>query len=545
MDLVSIVVCVYNVERYIWPCLDSIRHQSYPNIEVIVVDDQSNDNTSSIASRFCAADSRFHYLRQPNRGPGPAGGRNGGIPYATGEWILFVDSDDIIDVDMVRLMVQSAQRSGSEVVVAGVGRMNDDHQKWDSFLHHRAHQEAVSAGQLCELDQLVWDSTAWNKLVKMDLWRKTVNLFDEPHLYEDLYPMTKVMSEANSVDVLTDVLYWWRARSDGSSVTQMAGDLLSLNDKIDQVTKLRNYLKESQNFQILTYLDRKLAEGDLHWILDQIGTATPQYCELVLELVPDIVADLHGDAYNYLPARDRCGLNIAQALGTSEFVDLMAAFPTHWVDYMPLVHIDGVLHLDQAQLARKAGVDFDGEPIPLGPGDTATTRASITSAEISDGQLILSGQACFAAIAFQDSDQPWVRVGLRREPAGAELSASAELGSRRALHLNRSGFTSHRHTAWEATFDLSEVKTALKNCDRLTAWVQLYGSNAMSGTAPVIIKPGRSASSVAGLRVDIATNHFTLHLDAGGQDSGQLLESYVGKPLAKRAVATFNRIFSA
>ena len=102
--MISVIVPVYNVERYLEECLNSIQHQSYTNIEVILVNDGSTDHSKMICERYCEEDSRFHLLNQENQGQSVA--RNVGVAASTGEFIAFVDSDDIIQHNYLETLMQ-------------------------------------------------------------------------------------------------------------------------------------------------------------------------------------------------------------------------------------------------------------------------------------------------------------------------------------------------------------------------------------------------------------------------------------------------------
>ena len=107
-DMVSIIVPVYNVEGYIDRCLQSMAAQTYASLEIILVNDGSTDNSGAICERYCQADPRFHYYFKENEGVSAA--RNYGMAHASGEYYMFVDSDDYIDPDMIEQMVRVSQK---------------------------------------------------------------------------------------------------------------------------------------------------------------------------------------------------------------------------------------------------------------------------------------------------------------------------------------------------------------------------------------------------------------------------------------------------
>jgi len=112
--VVSIIVPVYNAERHIGRCLDSIKRQSLKDFECIIVDDGSSDSSSSIVDGFAAEDSRFRVLHVSNGGVSKA--RNIGLDHAEGEFIGFVDSDDFIEPDMFESLVSSAESTSADMV---------------------------------------------------------------------------------------------------------------------------------------------------------------------------------------------------------------------------------------------------------------------------------------------------------------------------------------------------------------------------------------------------------------------------------------------
>ena len=102
--MISVIIPVYNVENYLEECLNSVQHQTYTNIEVILVNDWSTDNSKMICERYCQEDSRFHLISQTNQGQSVA--RNVGVEVSTGEFIAFVDSDDVIKANYLEELMK-------------------------------------------------------------------------------------------------------------------------------------------------------------------------------------------------------------------------------------------------------------------------------------------------------------------------------------------------------------------------------------------------------------------------------------------------------
>lgn len=117
--VVSIIVPVYNSARYIHTSIDSILAQTYTNLEIILVDDGSTDDSPAICDQYAAQDARVHVIHQTNQGEG--GARNTGLDAATGDYVMWVDSDDWIDSTWVQYFIDALQVSDADVIITGDG----------------------------------------------------------------------------------------------------------------------------------------------------------------------------------------------------------------------------------------------------------------------------------------------------------------------------------------------------------------------------------------------------------------------------------------
>lgn len=120
--LVSIALPIYNAERFLDSTLSVIKNQSYTNLEIICVDDGSTDASRDIIRKYVGTDSRFKLLTQENSGAGVA--RNNGLAHATGEWILFLDADDIYSPKMIELMLKAAVAGDADLCICEVDKLD-------------------------------------------------------------------------------------------------------------------------------------------------------------------------------------------------------------------------------------------------------------------------------------------------------------------------------------------------------------------------------------------------------------------------------------
>lgn len=122
-ELISIVVPIYNGERYLAGCLDSIQAQDYRRIEIILVDDGSTDGTAEVCQRYVADDQRFRYIYQENGGQNAA--RKTGVEHAAGDWVMFVDADDFVTEDYCSSFLKKQHETGADMVLGQVQQYQD------------------------------------------------------------------------------------------------------------------------------------------------------------------------------------------------------------------------------------------------------------------------------------------------------------------------------------------------------------------------------------------------------------------------------------
>ena len=195
--LVSIIIPVYNVEKYLDKCLDSVVNQTYTNLEIILVDDGSPDRCPAICDEWKSRDSRIKVIHQPNGGLSRA--RNAGLKIATGEFIGFVDSDDWIEPDMYETLLSTMLETGADIVVCNFycEEVNSDAfiQKPKSPVIER--YTAEEALKLLISEKTFIHPVVWNKLFRKHLL--TNLLFPEDKIYEDNLWTPQAIGGANSI----------------------------------------------------------------------------------------------------------------------------------------------------------------------------------------------------------------------------------------------------------------------------------------------------------------------------------------------------------
>ena len=212
MELVTVIIPVYNVKSYISKCITSVEEQSYKNLEIILVDDGSDDGSFSICKEFSKKDSRIKLYHTKNLGLSHA--RNVGLDHASGKYIVFVDSDDYIHKNMIHIMMDKTE--DADLVICNYKRVPD------------GSSEEIPQDAKC-LKEDNWDSeqfwksyylkhlntfccVAWNKLYKRELFQNI--RYPVNRIHEDEYIISDIVSRCKKIKVINDSLYYYVQRRD-------------------------------------------------------------------------------------------------------------------------------------------------------------------------------------------------------------------------------------------------------------------------------------------------------------------------------------------
>lgn len=227
--LLSVIVPIFNVEDYLADCLESILAQSYRNLEVVVVDDGSPDGSLAIAERYAASDNRVRIIRRPNGGLSAA--RNTGVAAATGTYVTFVDSDDLIPAGAFRPAVESLESSSSDLAVLCYGRLRDGKPAKAAAWIRALHAVDRIGVTLAEAPEVMVNATAWAKVIRRDFYVAHGLRFAEGIIYEDQAFTAGMYAAAAGIDILTRTGYLWRVNE--QSISQGHVTVENLTARLD------------------------------------------------------------------------------------------------------------------------------------------------------------------------------------------------------------------------------------------------------------------------------------------------------------------------
>lgn len=216
--MVSVVVPVYNVEKYIRHCLDSLVNQKYRDLQIILIDDGSEDHSGDICDEYAHSYSNIEVYHKENGGLSEA--RNYGMQYATGEWLSFIDSDDIVSLEFFDKLLYAAKEDCLDIVVADYFKVPE---KQIGVLPKEKGRGNVKVWKGIEgtkelLYQKSFTTSAWGKIYKTVLFKNIS--FPVGKLHEDVGTIYKVFEKAQRIGYLERKLYYYLQRDTSIIHTQ-------------------------------------------------------------------------------------------------------------------------------------------------------------------------------------------------------------------------------------------------------------------------------------------------------------------------------------
>ena len=311
MPKISIVIPVYNVEKYLRQCLDSVVNQTMRDIQIICVNDGSPDNSRSILQEYADKDSRIEIIDKPNGGLSSA--RNAAYPHIKGKYTLFVDSDDWIDLDLCKKTYHKAEETGAPVTIFFDQRTSERN------MRSITHEDKTTVKE--KLPLLDFPS-AWSKLWRTDFLLGNKLYFPEGFVFEDNLVHWQTITLADKISVVPERLYHYR-RNFGSIMQTRGEHSLHM---IPIYEKIHKYLLESGYYAVYrnTFIAAKLDIWFRHYrnlpaslrprymvmIRDALSeddrkfyrTAPKKQCKKIVRLFYEMIDGNESDAWNFYTA---------------------------------------------------------------------------------------------------------------------------------------------------------------------------------------------------------------------------------------------------
>lgn len=266
--LISVIIPVYNVEIYLNKCIDSIINQTYRNIEVVLVDDGSTDQSCIICDECAKIDNRIKVIHKQNGGLSDA--RNQGLNIAKGEYIVFVDSDDWMESNGIEYMYKLSQKYNADLVIVGTQKISECTGKviWSTF---KENEEILAMNKYEAIkDTLINGCAAWGRLYKKEI-HDGIH-FPVGEINEDEAIVLRILERCNTIVKTSKVAYNYRFRE--NSITSTTFHIKKLawckhsKDNWDYIRK---------NYPDLEYIAKKRYVGSIIWALNNMTLDTKKF----------------------------------------------------------------------------------------------------------------------------------------------------------------------------------------------------------------------------------------------------------------------------
>lgn len=243
--LISIIVPIFKVESYLDRIINIILRQTYENIEIILVDDGSPDNCGKICDEYAKKDNRIKVIHKKNGGLSEA--RNYGIEASTGDYIMFIDSDDYIASNMCEILLKNALNNDADIVSCN---FKEIYTNSIEKINEQSIKELVEIYSNLEViykyffEYTVDINVVWNKLYKREIFFEKGHVrFPVGKLHEDDYTVCKLYYYANKIVIINDVLYYYLRRDNSITGTFSERNII---DKIDAIIDQYNFVKDKE-----------------------------------------------------------------------------------------------------------------------------------------------------------------------------------------------------------------------------------------------------------------------------------------------------------
>jgi CDP-glycerol glycerophosphotransferase len=450
---VSVVVIVYNDEERLPTAVGSVLEQTFRNVEVVIADDCSTDGSHEVAQALAAAHpGRVRAIRLPENSGGCGGPRNQGVRAARGRYVMFLDSDDTLERNACRNMVEAADRTGADLVSGLCVRVHADsrHGKrtpWYPWLY-RSTRTLDSVAELPDL--LVFDTLSTNKCYRRAFLLDNELVFPRGIHYEDLLFSAQAYLAARRITLIPHTVYHWNVveKTAVKSISNRRGEISNFADRVEIHRRIDAILERQGQDRLKLCKDIKFLKHDLVLYLRELPFLDDDYRHRFAALARGYIQDFPEAAYAEL---DRVHAICAQLLLREDWTDLMPAIDTlinRFKISAPLAERDGRIYwtdryLDDPEM--RAVLDVTALGYHARPLNQMALRNKLTAYTAHGGDVVLAGE---------------IVNPLRTIAPDAKLGAELEFRARRrSLQTFRFPVPTPRHQgdtiAWRAEVPLA------------------------------------------------------------------------------------------
>ena len=248
--LISVIVPVYNTEKYLDECVQSILNQSFTDFELLLIDDGSTDRSGAICDQYAAKDERVRVFHTENGGVSSA--RNVGLDEAKGEWIAFVDSDDWVSSKLLECLYSEAEKGKHDLVFCNYAEVYKGQTVVSQHLCCTSKRDYING-----IIEGLLGSYLWNKLIHRNLFSKTTKFYNGYDLWEDLQMSVQLFFYAESVCALDTKPLYFHNCTNIQSITSSKGKN-KINSMVQNLLSIEQFLEDHEIIDISVLDNRKI-----------------------------------------------------------------------------------------------------------------------------------------------------------------------------------------------------------------------------------------------------------------------------------------------
>lgn len=449
---ISVVVIVFNDAERLPTAVQSVLDQTLSNVEVIIADDHSTDGSYEVAQSLAAQSDRVRAIQLPENSGGCGEPRNQGVAIARGRYVMFLDSDDTLEVNACRNMLNAAEHTGADLVSGLCVRVHTDNRsgktaKWYSWLYNRT-RTFESIAEIPDL--LVFDTLSTNKCYRRDFLVEQGLSFPRGIHYEDLLFSAEAYMAASRITLIPNTVYFWNVveKAAEKSISNRRHEINNFADRVEIHRRIDRILDHKGLDELKLHKDRKFLKHDLVLYLRELPFLDDDYRHRFAEMARSYIQEFPEEAYADLPPIHRL---CAYLLLREDWDNLTPAIDTLINQNKvssPLVERDGRVYWCSNHLDDPHGrevLDVTGLGYHARPMERMFLRNLVTAyAERPDG-IVLNGSLVNPLGAI---------------PPAAKLKAELEFRARRkSLQTFRFPVQDLRHEGdfitWRAAIELT------------------------------------------------------------------------------------------
>lgn len=450
--VLTVIVPVYNVEKYLETCVKSLLGQSLKEVTILLINDGSTDQSLEIAKRLAKRDPRVQLFDQPNAGLGAV--RNRGLELATTKYVTFVDSDDTIPKAAYESMVAALESSGSDFVVGKIYRrkgQTDIFPKWSQELHSK-NRIGIKVE---EYPEILRDFYSPNKVYKTALWKENNFRFREGVLFEDQPLISELYATAKTIDILAEPTYCWFIREDDSSLSGNLYETHKVEARVQAVQLTREFFASVNRPVLQTAWLQTLVDGHFPNYIRSAVRGPKEQIEATISLVRAATSLDELDALLGVSPFNR-DLVRSFHLGNISHASLMLALGNQNPKWVP--RSSGASAITFTPKNKISGQDF--EPV-IWERKHLPVESGITRFFFNETDLVVEG---WTARLFDDPENlssTDLLMSLRNSVN--ETAIFGEVAKVANPHADRhlgDHYTSYSDAGWKVEFPLNELQEA-------------------------------------------------------------------------------------